>query len=129
MKHKFTMDIEERPIVYRERSVVRGGFVGSYRTPQLQVWQETLSVMAKVAMKGRPKLEGPLRFTVEFFYKAKVKLWDTWRTKRPDLTNLEKAIEDALQGVWFDDDSQIASKISLKKFGSRTVVVITVEEI
>ena len=129
MKHKFTMDIEERPIVYRERSVVRGGFVSSHRTPQLKVWQDTISLAALAVRQPRPMLEGPLRFTVEFFYKAKVKLWDTWRTIRPDLTNLEKAIEDALQGVWFDDDSQIASKISLKKFGSRTVVVITVEEI
>ncbi len=126
MKHKFTMDIEERPIVYRERT---GRYVHSHRTPQLKVWQDTLSVLALKAKGRKKKLEGPLRFTVEFFYKAKKSLWGTWRTKRPDLTNLEKAIEDALQGVWFDDDSQIASKISLKKFGSRTVVVITVEEI
>lgn len=130
MKPKFIMYVEDRPVVYRERTVVRKGFVSSHRTPQLKVWQETLSLTAKMAMKGRPKLAGPLRITFMFHYKAiKKSLWGAWRTKRPDLTNLEKAIEDALQGVWYDDDSHIASKISTKKFGSRTGVEITVEEI
>ena len=35
---------------------------------------------------------------------------------KPDLDNLEKAILDALNGVWYTDDSRIVRKVSEKKY-------------
>lgn len=47
---------------------------------------------------------------------------------RPDRDNLEKPIQDACQGVFFDDDSQIVDGATRKLFddgdGPRTVVTI-----
>lgn len=47
---------------------------------------------------------------------------------RPDLTNIEKAIEDGLNGVAFKDDSQIVAKLSLKRYWFNSSVTITIEE-
>jgi len=47
---------------------------------------------------------------------------------RPDGTNLQKAIEDALQGIVYWDDSQVCDVRTQKWFGEPARVEITVEE-
>lgn len=41
----------------------------------------------------------------------------TWHTKRPDLLKLARGVEDALTGVVWADDSQIASESLYKLYG------------
>ena len=59
----------------------------------------------------------PLRLEVAFFVKAPLSFKSTiqYRTKRPDLTNYAKLIEDTLNGVVIKDDSFIV-EIEAKKY-------------
>lgn len=49
-------------------------------------------------------------------------------SSRPDLDNVEKAIQDALNGVAFKDDSQIVAKVSLKRYWFDSSITIIIEE-
>jgi len=60
---------------------------------------------AYVAKYPTTKLEGSLEVDVEFYM-------ESWRRK--DLDNMEKLVLDALNGVAYDDDSQIVVKTSSK---------------
>ena len=50
-------------------------------------------------------------------------------TKRPDLDNLLKSVLDALNGVAYNDDSQILEIFTEKKFSENDSIEITVNEI
>lgn len=88
------------------------------------------------AYDGAP-LDGPLKLTIEFVMpRPRNRIWKTkpmpreLHSKRPDLDNLEKSVMDALSGLVWVDDSQVAQKESLKVVAGgeeRPHVVITVE--
>lgn len=48
---------------------------------------------------------------------------------KPDLSNIEKAIEDALNGVAYLDDSLVAEKASRKRYGLVEEIRISIEPI
>ena len=50
-------------------------------------------------------------------------------TKRPDCDNLAKSILDALNGIAYDDDSQICSLSVFKFYGDEPRVEISLGEI
>ncbi len=82
----------------------------------------------------------PVKITMIF--RMKRPSYITWKTidmvevgspNRPDLSNLEKAVEDALDGVAYRDDGQIYCKRSFKVYHSgdgkpETIVIIEWEE-
>jgi Holliday junction resolvase RusA-like endonuclease len=53
----------------------------------------------------------------------------TYVTKVPDLSKLVRGIEDALEGVLYDNDSQICEISTTKAFGPKSGVWIAVEEL
>jgi len=74
----------------------------------MQAWQEQIRAAARSVWQGWPELEGPVRLSFEFWLpwpKSAPKLGGAaagrWEKKhllmKPDLTNLEKAAEDALK--------------------------------
>ena len=65
---------------------------------------------------GEPQLEGALSVSIDFVFprpKSKTKKRGAneryWHTSKPDLDNLYKATLDALNGLAFRDDSQVAT--------------------
>jgi Holliday junction resolvase RusA-like endonuclease len=50
-----------------------------------------------------------------------------WHTIRPDASNVLKAVEDALQGVVYRDDSQIVSVVVQKAYSIDPKVVVFVD--
>jgi len=48
---------------------------------------------------------------------------------RPDKTNLEKLVEDSLNGLFWKDDSQIAVGISSKQYGEKVGTYVVVESL
>ena len=104
--------------VYTRRGEPSPGFIA------MQAWQETIRA-AIIAKYGRPMLTGPLALDVTFF-RSLAKPWPkvlsyqrmmTAQTKRPDLTNYLKALEDSLSGVLIKDDSQIIRTTAGKGIG------------
>jgi Holliday junction resolvase RusA-like endonuclease len=82
-------------------------------------------------------MEGPLLVTVVAKF-AIPKSWPKWRQEaaerglvlhavKPDASNVLKAVEDALQGVVYRDDSQIAAVAVRKFYAPDPQVVVLVD--
>jgi Holliday junction resolvase RusA-like endonuclease len=116
-----------------KKTTVRGGKPFSY-TPENSAEQEWFSVSRQVAHQNAPEklLDGPLGQRLTFMLGEKPKSWkkrDTKPFKKPDLDNLEKLLNDALEKVIFVNDSRIVEKYVAKKFGHPPGVHVEVWEI
>ncbi len=90
-------------------------------------WKKKAALLMKAAMKGKPPLDEPLSLDVVFRYAQKP---HAYRTKRPDLDNLLKAVMDAGNGILWADDSCVAQIYASKIGGvSDPSVMITVEPV
>ena len=102
-------------------------------------WRQTLIHFAGMAYQG-PPLDGPLRLDVVFtmprpkaHYRIRARLPQELRseapmfhTSAPDTTKLLRAVEDALTGIVWRDDRQIAVQYVTKFYGDRPGANITV---
>jgi len=84
------------------------------------------------ALEYRPPkpLEGALKVTIEIIKmkpKSKPKKITQWTTK-PDLDNFIKTL-DALNGIFWKDDSQIVEIHASKKYGDSAKIDVTIEEV
>lgn len=78
---------------------------------------------------GGDLLEGPLRMTVTFAYEKPKAVKRRSPSVRPDLSNLLKLVEDALNHVWYEDDCQITQSYSQKIYDDEAYTLVTVERI
>lgn len=80
---------------------------------------------------GKPKIprETPVSLCVEFVFRAaKKKDIGQLRPRRPDIDNLLKLVMDAMQGVVFEDDGQIADVRVMKRWGETSETRIEIVE-
>lgn len=114
----------------------RAGANGAQRfTPKRQRdFMALASLAAHQAMAGRVPLDGPVELCVEAIYLApkgwsrKKRAAALYKTSRPDLSNIEKLVEDSLNGIVFIDDSQVVRRgpECCKRYGERAETRITV---
>jgi Holliday junction resolvase RusA-like endonuclease len=87
-------------------------------------WRAAVVQAARLAHTG-PPLEGPLLLTVTFNLKRPKAHFDrlgikedapTWHTNAPDATKLLRSTEDALKGIAWIDDSQVARQSIVKRY-------------
>lgn len=106
----------------RPRTVVRGKFASHY-TPKPTVQYENLvKAQAAQAMQGRPPMEGPCALTIIACFpwpksttkKRRAAVDGAWKDTKPDVDNVLKAVKDAMNGVVYRDDSQIATVTASK---------------
>jgi len=91
-------------------------------------WKRT--VLAQVLPQKPPApVEGPLVMVVEFLMPRPQSLpkRETFHVKRPDVSNMIKAIEDALNGIVYRDDSQIVDLRATKTYSPSPGVRIRIE--
>jgi Holliday junction resolvase RusA-like endonuclease len=130
------LTIPGKPIAKkRPRFVRRGNFVGAYNCQETEEGRFLLEV--KRQLKGKP-LEGPLSVTYYFFFpvpkgiskkKRELMLQNKIKhTKKPDRTNLEKFVEDCLNGIVWRDDAQVWSGGSCKLYAEEPRTVIEIED-
>lgn len=100
-------------------------------------WRALVSDAALQAHQG-PPLEGPLRLEVEFVFmrpknhtgKRGLKAWAPhFHTSAPDATKLLRSTEDALKGICWGDDAQVAQQSVTKRYGERPGAVVRVSRI
>jgi Holliday junction resolvase RusA-like endonuclease len=95
----------------------------------------TVKQYAEDAAAGRYFADGPLSLSVLAVYEwpksvsaRKRALPEArFKTSRPDLSNIAKLVEDALNGVVWHDDAQIASSRVQKVYGDRPRLLVLIE--
>jgi Holliday junction resolvase RusA-like endonuclease len=102
--------------------------------PRQAAWKTGAVPFAQAAMRkaghGAP-FTCPLRvlFTFRRHAPEKPGKWVPdlrWDTDTPDLTNLVKLIEDAFNGIIWEDDRLIVEQVNRKEFGCDEEVLVTV---
>ena len=94
-------------------------------------WANRVALAANGAKPAR-FLEGPLALSLDFILSPPTSGKAAKRrypTVRPDLSNLEKGLTDALQGIVFADDALICRLRMQKLYGVTPGVIISVEEL
>lgn len=87
---------------------------------------------AHAAMNGRPLFDGPLHLDLTATYMppkslSRRKLEEcNLKATRPDLDNIIKLSKDALNGIVWNDDSQVASVAARKLYGDTPGLSVTV---
>lgn len=119
----------------------RQGQGRSYSSDELVAETVHIRKIARKAIEalGVTPLTGPVRMIVEGVFetpaswnreaKAAALAGDVPHISVPDLDNIEKLIADACNEVVYVDDSQIAEKISRKRYGSGARVDVAFEPI
>ena len=111
----------------RPRVTIKGTY-----TPQATVdYERLVGWQCRSVYKGKP-LTQALKLTVRVFFKLPkrtVKEKGDWHTQRLDLDNVIKSIKDGLNGIAYEDDSQIASLVATKQWASEDYVIVEIEEV
>ena len=113
--------IEGLPVAQgRPRFSTRGGYARVYDPEKSRVWKKYVETLAVSHMKrhGLKMLDGALTAEILFYLPRPKSLPKKVKhhVKKPDLTNLVKGIEDALNGVCYKDDSQIIQLLIVKSY-------------
>lgn len=124
----------------RARAAIRGASIIHYTPEKTANYEAIVQLAARQAFAAvkRAPFEGPVTLRV-FAYMGIAKSWAKKRqelarngrdrpTKKPDLSNIVKAIEDGMNGVAYLDDSQIVASASFKYWSDRPRVEIHIEE-
>ncbi|MCP2219930.1 MULTISPECIES: RusA family crossover junction endodeoxyribonuclease [Bradyrhizobium] len=123
----------------RARAFVRGGHVGHYTPEKTRTYEGMIRTAAMQELGSRPPLDEPLEFVLRAVFPVPASWSERKRQqaitgdikpgKKPDLSNVLKAWEDALNGVVYRDDSLICRMTLDKRYGPQPLVVVTVRPI
>lgn len=106
--------------------------------PASKEWKRLVAQVAGEQMEGRELLGGPLSLVVEFFrprpkghfgVRGLLPSAPEFPTTAPDTTKLLRAIEDAMQGVVYRNDSQIVAQVARKHYGEPARVEVRLERL
>lgn len=117
----------------RPRVVRIGCRAIAYDPPKSKAYK---ALVRRYAAQDAPKepLDGAVTLDVQI-YRSVPKSWSKKKreaaitgvihpTTKPDVSNIVKGIEDALNGVWYKDDSQIVEERLIKGYSDRPRVEI-----
>lgn len=124
-----------------KRAFTRNGkaWLDDVNADKLKPWRAVVNSAAADAMKGMPLITGPTHIQVEFRFprpkghfgsgKNSTRLKDnapTFKESKPDCDKLLRAIFDALTGVVWKDDAQVADVVATKLYCDRPGCFISV---
>ena len=113
----------------------------AYTPSETRQYETLVTASARAAMKGKRKIEKPS--AVRVYILAVFPVPTSWskkrriaalqgvehHTKKPDVDNVIKAVCDGVNGIVFEDDSQIVEVRARKAYGSEPYVSVLVEEV
>jgi len=120
-------DVPGNPIAKgRARHARRGSHVMTYTPEKTERYENLVKMAARQAMGLRPPIEGPVRLILHVAVPIPAS-WSQRRqskaaggrigaTKKPDVSNVVKALEDGMNSVVYADDSQIVDLWVSKRY-------------
>jgi len=134
-----TFSIPGPPVGKERARTFRQGGVSITRTPdKTRDYEKLVATLARLFWKG-PPAEGPIRLELVVVKPRPKRLHrkadPDGRIRclaSPDLSNVQKAVEDAMNGIVYADDAQVCEWSGSKWYaakGEGPCVVVTVEEI
>lgn len=104
---------------------------GTYNHKAYTDYKRAIALISKTKFE---KKDTALAMHIEFFFKIP-KSWKKslkenppHHTSKPDVDNLVKSIKDALNGVAYNDDSQVISVFARKQYAQHDAVMIEIIE-
>jgi Holliday junction resolvase RusA-like endonuclease len=120
----------------RARAFIRGGHIGHYTPEKTRTYEGMIRTAAMAEIGNKPPFEDPVEFVMRAIFpvpaswsgkkRQQALLGEIKPGKKPDLDNIAKAWNDALNGVVYRDDSLICRMTLDKRYGSQPLVVVTV---
>lgn len=142
-RHRSRLIIPKDVWIHTQRSSfipkenVKRIFISQYPDPETEAYEKTLAEAAGLFMRGRAPTERPVALVVHSFRqipeswskteKAKAAAGHIRPTSRPDWDNYGK-ITDALNGICWNDDSQVVDGRSLKYYSDEPALRIEIRE-
>lgn len=122
----------------RPRATVRkGGFATIYKDTKSRQYENSIAAVARGVMGDRPPLTGALSVSMRFRMpipasatkarRAAMAAGEVPHTSKPDGSNMQKALEDAMNGIVFVDDSQIVRGFWTKIYSDKPGVDVRIE--
>lgn len=113
-----------------------GNFVKTY-TPKETVEYENLVRLSWMQTPETEKLSGNIRATIRAYFKIPksvskkkhAEMIDAPYASKPDTDNIAKSILDALNGIAYDDDSQVVELNVYKIYSDDEYAILELEEI
>jgi len=120
----------------RARAFVRHGKVGHYTPEKTRTYEGIIRTAAMEAMGNRPPIDEPVEFVMRAVF-APPASWSEKKkaaalcgiikpAKKPDIDNIAKAWNDALNGVVYRDDALIVKATFEKRYGPQALVAVVV---
>lgn len=113
-----------------------GGFARKYMPTKTRDYEALAAHEAAHAMGNRPPTDKPVELKLQIFMaipkawskkkKEAARLGDILPTKKPDASNVLKAIEDGFTGVVWVDDCQVVDHHITKRFAEEPCVIAIV---
>lgn len=124
------LTIKAEPVAKaRARTVMRGGKVWSFTPTKTKKAGDELTMLIREQIAESYPQHTPLILSVTF-YRTKpvyVPKDDSMPVRKPDLSNLIKTVEDALNTIAFPDDAQITTLHASKRWAEDGNGYITIE--
>ena len=123
----------------RARSFIRGGHIGHYTPEKTRTYEGMIrtAAMQELAHMRQLAFDEPVEFILRAIFPVPASWSERKRQqaitgeikpgKKPDLDNIAKAWNDALNGVAYRDDSLICKMTLDKRYGPQALVVVTVK--
>lgn len=113
----------------------RVGKFGAYYPEKYREYKRALGLIAKSICKTHYK--GAIKIEVGFYMpipkslskKKQEELTGDWHIKKPDCDNMIKGIKDALEGIAYDNDSQVCHETSYKIYSRKPRIEVVICEL
>jgi len=120
----------------RARAFLRAGHISHYTPEKTRTYEGIIRTVAMAELGKREAFDCPVEFVMRAIFpvpaswsskkRAKALTGEIKPGKKPDLDNICKAWNDALNGVVYRDDSLICRMTLEKRYGPQALVVVTV---
>ena len=133
---RFNCFIDTLPVAQgRPRFARRGKFVNTYDPKKSKDYKKLVAFEVRRFMQeGKvPVFSGAISLRLSFYFPRIKGKYGIYKETRPDCSNLAKGVEDALNGILWEDDSRIVVLSMEKRYTDekemRTGVLIEVMEV